>query len=192
MGEKDDKRKPYPQLDSDVARLYERFLRETDFAAIEKIVELCAPELFKVAFVVVRQEESAREVVQEVFKEFARSHGKIANKWSIRAWLRRVAYREALWERKRQGKFPLPLELSEEITDPGKTPVENLLCKEAGESLAGAIQQLPRQQRAAMELHLKEVDAPQAAAILGVTVSTYRSNLWRAMIHLKKIMEDRP
>jgi RNA polymerase sigma-70 factor (ECF subfamily) len=192
MGEKDDRRQPDPQLDSDVARLYERFLRETDFAAIEKIVELCAPELFKVAFAVVRQEESARDVVQEAFKEFARYYGKIAKKGSVRAWLRRVAVRKALRERKRQGKFPLPLELIEEIADPGKTPVENLLSKEAGETLARAIQQLPKQQRAAMELHLKEVDAPQAAAILGVSVSTYRSNLWRAMNHLKKIMEDSP
>jgi RNA polymerase sigma-70 factor, ECF subfamily len=191
MDEKDDKRQPDPQLDSDVARLYERFLREKDFAAIEKIVGLCAPELFKVAYAVVRQEESAREVVQEVFKEFARNYGKIVKKGSVRAWLRRVAFRRALRERERQGKFPLPLEFIEEITDPGKTPVENLISKEAGETLARAIQELPKQQRAAMELHLKDVDAPQAAAVLGVSVSTYRSNLWRATNHLRKIMEDR-
>lgn len=191
MEEKKGRRRFDPQMDVQLAKLYARSLGEADFAAIEKIVELCAPEVFKVAFSVVREKELARDAVQEVFREFVRNHGKIA-KESIRAWLRRVAHRKALRQRERQRKFPLPLEFIEDITDPGKTPLEDLFDKEAGEALVAAIQQLAKRERACMELYLKDIDPAHAAAMLGLSVSTYHTNLWRAKNRLRKIMKHRP
>lgn len=155
-------------------------------------MELCAQEVFRVAANVLHQEEAARDVVQDVFLAFQK-YCRTIDKDCVRAWLRRVAFRKALREQERQSNSTALLRQFEETyvaPNPGKTPLESLLHEEVGQTVAAALRRLGNQQRACMELYLKDVDSAQAAAMLNISVSAYRSNLSRALMNLKKMLKD--
>ena len=181
------------QLGQVVGALYERWEQRQDRAALNELVELCSPELFAITCSILRGTSGADDVLQEAFWKLGRWTGRI-QKDKAWAWLKTVTIRAARRECQRRGtQVPWELVFGQfhEAIDTNPSPLENLLMKEAGELLASVLRELPEQQRICLDLYLNKVEPKQAAATLGISVGTYRSNVCRAKMNLKKLMERR-
>src|SRR2546430_826439 len=79
----------------DDAHLLERFARNGDEAAFERLVMLHGPMVLGLCQRLLRHEQDAEDAFQATFLTLARKAGTIGKKESIASWLYKVAYRVA-------------------------------------------------------------------------------------------------
>ena len=77
------------------ARLLERFAREGDEAAFERLVVLHGPMVFGLCRRLLHHEQDAEDAFQATFLTLAKKARSISNKESLPSWLYKVAYRVA-------------------------------------------------------------------------------------------------
>src|ERR1700680_379925 len=77
------------------ARLLERFARQGDEAAFERLVLLHGPMVLGPCQRLLRHEQDAEDAFQATFVPLARKAGTICNKEALGSWLYKVAYRVA-------------------------------------------------------------------------------------------------
>jgi len=148
------------------------------------------PQLFRVAFKVLRNKEDAEDAVQDTWRRaYSRLHT-FEGRSSISTWLTRIAINSALMIRRRnkrllevslhetpddpEGSLPLPV-------DDRPTPEESCRHAELRELLAQQINQLPSLTRTAFLL--RDVDGfttTESIKILGIKHSALKSRVHRA------------
>src|SRR2546427_10922737 len=77
------------------AHLLERFARQGDEAAFERLVFLHGPMVLGLCQRLLRHEQHVENAFQATFLTLARKAGPISNKESLASWLYKVAYRVA-------------------------------------------------------------------------------------------------
>src|ERR1700720_1168370 len=82
-------------LTGDDTRLLERFTRERDEAAFERLVFIHGPMVLGLCRRLLRHEQDAEDAFQATFLTLARKAGTISNRESLGSWLYKVAYRVA-------------------------------------------------------------------------------------------------
>src|ERR1700747_2046616 len=78
------------------ARLLERFAREGDEAAFERLVILHGPMVFGLCRRLLRHEQDAEDAFQATFLTLAKKAASISRRDVLGGWLYRVAWRIAL------------------------------------------------------------------------------------------------
>jgi RNA polymerase sigma-70 factor (ECF subfamily) len=137
----------------------------------------------------------ADEVAQEVFLRAWRGLGRFQERAQLSTWLYRIAFNEA---QRRLARRPAPR--AEPDTE-GEDPVASLaeapqlspearaLDREFEAVLDGALAELPEQWRAAVILRdIEGLSTEQAAQVLGVRQSAFKSRLHRGRMLLRSLL----
>lgn len=176
---------------SQPAALHEALSRaqEGDPRALHVLYQRFAPRLYAVALRILRSEDDAQDVVQEVFAALPENLRRYEGRGSFEGWLRRVGTNEALTQlRRRQRRREVRLD--------GSTPDRHrpIRSREAAiieaADLEAALDRLSEGLR--LVFVLKEVEGythVEIAEILGIRPGTSQVRLHRAKRDLRRNLE---
>ncbi|CCZ10680.1 MULTISPECIES: RNA polymerase sigma factor [Culturomica] len=170
-------------------------IREGDEKAFKELVNKYKAKIVNTCYAFVHNREDAEDLAQEVFISFYQSIGKFRGECSVSTWLHRIAvnlcidYRKSLRGRIKKinvEEWNLKTEPSSE--DP--LAWEHLAEDETKTLLHQAVDSLPKRQRTALILSKYEnLSYQQIADVMGISVSSVESLLFRAKNNLEKIFK---
>ncbi len=179
-------------------------LRAGDEAAYEKLVRTQTGPLLAVARRYVRDDEEARDVVQNAFIAAFRSLDRFEGKSKVSTWLHRITVNHALMRVRARGRRPedpidvlLPRFLDDghqsepSLPWPGEGADVLLLREETRARVREAIDRLPETYRTI--LLLRDIDGlsgDEAAAELGITTTAVKVRLHRARMALRALLDE--
>ena len=149
------------------------------------------PPVVRLAYRLTGNREDAHEVAQEAFLRVWTTAPRWRRDLDARftTWLYRVVVNLCVDRRRRVA--PLPLETAGDPADPAPDSLDRVAAGETSRRLAGALADLPERQRAAVTLcYYGGVKGPEAADILGISVSALESLLVRGRRALRLSLND--
>ncbi|MFC6225092.1 RNA polymerase sigma factor [Hymenobacter artigasi] len=165
-------------------------------AAFRTLVARYQNRIYRTIFSLLRNEEEAEDVAQEVFVEVHQTIGRFRGEASLSTWLYRLATSRALKNRrkaqakKRFAYFTSLLGGNNDVLHEPPDHAHPLALLEGQQQLQlllAHIARLPDQQQVAFTLrHEQELTYEQIAAVLGTTVAAVESLLFRARQTLRK------
>lgn len=178
-------------------------LRAGDEKACEALVRDNTPRLLAVARRYIRNEEDARDCVQEAFISAFRSIGRFQGGSSIPTWLHRIAINACLMKlrsERRHAKTSIE-ELLPKFDETGHRvltkedwpdSVEDALIQtETRARVRAAIDRLPERHRAVILLRdIEELSTEEAAQLLGLTTNAVKIRLHRARQSLRTLLAE--
>jgi RNA polymerase sigma-70 factor (ECF subfamily) len=164
-----------------------------DKAAYETLVRRHNQRLFRAARAIVRDDDEAEDVVQQVWVAAYQGLAGFRGESALTTWLTRIVVNEALARRRRQKKGEHLALIDEEaraVTD-GRTPEEEAAAGELGRLLEAHIDRLPDIYREVLVLRdVEEMTTAETAACLGVSEETVRVRLHRARRELQGSLSE--
>lgn len=160
--------------------------REGDRAAFQRLVERWQPRIFRHVRALVGREDSAWDVVQEVWIAVGKGLSKLADPGRFRRWLYTLATRRASdWQRGR-GREEALVSLDETTPQPAHEDTEDPRLA----ALRRALARLPEERRTLLSLrYLEGFELWEIAEILTVPEGTVKSRLHHAREELRAIYE---
>ena len=156
--------------------------------AFERLYFDYFPGLCALVFRFVRNEEVAKDIVQEIFLKYWKTEGSIKIRESEFSYLKRACINEALnhikaYEKRSQRE----LDFAVEINSPsGNGPLEDLISKETSKTIDYTISALPSSCRTAFLLSRYEYKSyREIAQIMGITVNTVEKHIGKALKQLR-------
>ena len=175
------------------AREFVDRLRAGDERAFEELVEQYRERVYRVAWRVLRDDESAEDAAQEAFIKVFRNIGRFEERSSLYTWIYRITVNIALNKLKRD-KFRRMLPLGDMIrpdSRPSADPARAALSGEVAERIEEAVRSLPEKQRAVFTLRFyEELSHKEIAEIVGCSEGTSKANYFHAIRKLRKLLED--
>lgn len=160
-----------------------------DHEAFESLVKRYQRPLlnFIIRFGVQRQ---AEDIIQEVFLRIYRGAPRFQAKAKVSTWIFQIAYNQALTE---IGRHQRQRNLNEALYRNREENAEKILSGPSDhyeiEEIMSAMAQLPDNQRAALFLRTTEgLSYREIGAVLGVSVQSVESLLFRARMSLKRYL----
>jgi len=189
-------------LESDASLLSR--LRSGEPQAFEMLVRTHTPRLLAVTRRLLRNEEDAKDAVQEAFLNAFRSLGSFEGASRVSTWLHRIAVNAALTKLRSQRRKPedsieglLPAFLKDghhalhppEWRDSADVLLER---REDREFIRACIDELPESYRTVLILRdVEELDPEETARALAVTENVVKVRLHRARQALRSLLEPR-
>ena len=177
-------------------------LRKGDEAAFEDLVRIESPRLLAVARRVVRNEEDARDVLQQSLLSAFRALPEFQEQSRLSTWLHRIVINTALMKLRSRSRRPetsieelLPqfLEDGHQASPPSEwhmTADTLMLRSELRTQVRTAIDQLPELYRTVLVLRdMEELDTEETGRMLGVPAATVKTRLHRARQALMRLLE---
>jgi RNA polymerase sigma-70 factor (ECF subfamily) len=173
-----------------------------DMAAFRTLVERYQRRAFNVAFALVRDEQDAREIVQESFLRAYRNLSKFKGDSAFFTWLYRIVTNLSIDLVRRPGRRAIELDSdrineAEDVEVPltgtvkDSDPAEVLRRGEMATRLQAAFDALPGYHRAVIVLReLEGLSYEEMAQALGVSKGTIMSRLFHARLKLQKALAD--
>jgi len=190
-----------PTLPDSEAQLLER-LRRQDEAVCEELVRTQGGRLLAVARRMLRNDEDARDAVQEGFLSAFRALPDFNGNSRLSTWLHRIVVNAALMKIRSRSRRPeesiedmLPRFLedghhAEPTSDWGASATDLIQQRETRERVRAAIDQLPESYRTVLLLRdIEELDTAETAHVLGITANTVKIRLHRARQALVRVLE---
>lgn len=164
-----------------------------DERAFEIITEQYGSLLLRTAFLLVRDEEAAKDLVQDSLLLAWKNMEKLREPAALRGWLLKIVVNQGMslkrrWARKtallREQLLQNHLDESIRRTDFQRGRIEEEL------DLEQAIARLPYKQRAVLVLfYYQRMTMPEIAAMVGVAENTLRKRLQVALAKIRRILE---
>jgi RNA polymerase sigma-70 factor, ECF subfamily len=168
--------------------------------AFEFLVKRHETRIFAVAFRITRNQEDARDIVQQSFYKAFLNLGTFQGKSSFSTWLTRIAINEAfMCLRKYRTLREVPFGdidpegetvFPNEAIDTGESPAEIYEQHEQQRTLSEAINHLNPELREALFLRLQDRTLEETAEILGLAIGTLKARLFRARQQLRTLLTD--
>lgn len=157
--------------------------------AFELLVQRWHHSLYRRAVRLTGNEESARDIVQEVWLAATKGLRRLNDPAKFRGWIYRIVGNKcADHVRKRQVDRRLEAHV---VHTAGRVPTNVAEANEMIGSLRTEIRRLPEQQRTVLTLfYLEEMAVREIALILGIPEGTVKSRLYNARKVLKEALED--
>jgi RNA polymerase sigma factor (sigma-70 family) len=176
-------------------------LKSGDQSAYRMLVSQFSGRVFNTALGLLQNHDDAEDISQEVFTEVFSSIGRFRGQSKLSTWIYRITVTkslELLRSRTRAKRsaiivslFGKEHQLNVSSTEPFYHPGITLENKEMAAILFKAIRQLPLNQRTAFTLHkLEQLSYAELAEVMGVTVSSVESLLFRAKKKLQELLSD--
>ncbi len=180
-----------PRTEAEIVR---RVL-DGDTGLYRLLVERHSPAVFNAALRLVGARETAADITQETFLRAYQALPRFDLERPLAPWLCRIAVNLSLnWLKRRRPTVSLdspslaPAVLADQ---PSTDPQTALLRQERRQILHRAIQSLPPEQRAIIELrHFQGLSYEEIAASLNLTLGNVKTRLYRARRHLRQILEE--
>jgi RNA polymerase sigma-70 factor (ECF subfamily) len=136
----------------------------------------------------------AEDITQEVFLRIYRAAPRFQAKSKVSTWIFRIAYNQALTEidrsRRQRNLREAVSQSRENAPDEHLTPPAERF--ELEQEITATLGRLPENQRAALLLRVnEELSYREIAAVLGVTVQSVESLLFRARTSLKRYLSKK-
>jgi RNA polymerase sigma factor (sigma-70 family) len=147
----------------------------------------------------VRTEEDAEDILQDVFYQLVASYSVTEPIEKLTSWLFTVARNRIIdWYRKQKPAGPaigddngMPLSLEDVLFDPAQNPDEVYARSLVWTDLAGALDELPEEQREVFVMHeLEGRSFKEIAEITGEGVNTLLSRKRYAVLHLRESLQE--
>jgi len=179
-------------------------LRAGDDDAFEALVRSQTPRLLAVTRRMLRNEEDAKDAVQEAFISAFKSLDSFEGSCQVSTWLHRIAVNSSLMKLRSQRRKPeqpiealLPtfLEDGHHAAHPQDWSEDALALVERREErdfVRACIDQLPEGHRTVLILRdIEEMDTEETARLLGTTANVVKVRLHRARQALRSLLEPR-
>jgi RNA polymerase sigma-70 factor (ECF subfamily) len=169
--------------------------RHGDAEAFAEVYRTYEETVYNLALRMAGDPFDAADLTQEVFLRVFRHLAKFRGGSSLKTWVFRVALNHC---RSRLGRRPAARSLDDaeepaarELADPGRSPEDLALARDAGRRVEAALARLPLVFREAVVLRdLEGLSYEEMAAVLGVRVGTVRSRLARGRERLRHELEE--
>ena len=197
----DDTEDPGPDRTKDqdlVARIHAR-----QAGAFAELVHLYTRKVYSIAISMLRNEQDARDVVQETFLNVHRRLDTFRGDASLSSWIGRIATNNALMKLRTRRRKP---ETSLELRLPGQAASERVervivdkqpiaekmsLDRELGERIRASVEELPEKYREVLILSdYRELSMRDIAAALDITVPNVKTRLHRARLRVRQTLAD--
>ncbi len=172
--------------------------------AFDKLYRDHVDLVYRYAYRLCGEAESAKDLVQETFLNAYRGLQQFRSDAKASTWLYTIASRACFrMRRKRKGAPEHELSLEDfvptsegefrlQIPIEGMTPEEALENKELREALEQAINKLPRKYRMPLVLRdMEGLSAAEAAAVMGLSERAVKSRLHRARLFVRRELSAR-
>jgi RNA polymerase sigma-70 factor, ECF subfamily len=170
--------------------------------AYESFVRMLGPRALAVARRFLRQEEEAKDCVQEAFLAAFKGLGSFAGAARLSTWFHRIVVNTCLMRLRARASRPeepidelLPTFLEDghhtRPPQPWQEPADHLLQrKEVLECVRGCIDRLPESYRTVLLLRdIEELDTAETARLLGISEGAVKVRLHRARQALRGLLE---
>jgi RNA polymerase sigma-70 factor (ECF subfamily) len=157
-----------------------------DAAALEEVTRCYLQKLLVVGRRACRDEEAARDAVQDTLLTAAERLDEFRGDGSFDAWLRAIVVRACARQRRGMKNDGSIHSSAIELAGIDATPELEAFRSELGAELRDALADLSEEERAAvLTTQVEELSGPEAAARLGVEPAALRKRLSRARAHLR-------
>jgi RNA polymerase sigma-70 factor (ECF subfamily) len=177
-------------------------LRAGDPAAYEELVRTHTSHLLAVARRLLRQDEDARDAVQEAFLQAFRGLPSFAGRCLLSTWLHRIVVNVALMRLRSRQRKPESLiddllpqyqpdgHHVEEFDEWRLPPADRLMREEVRGQVRAAIDRLPETYRMVLMLRdIEELETPEVAEMLGISPNAVKIRLHRARQALRTLLD---
>ena len=196
---------PKPDEDSRIAAEVQAFVRAGDMAAardrFDALVLRQQRRALRIAYHLLRDAWDADEAVQDAFVKVFGHIGTFRPDLSFEIWFTRILVNgclDRLKSRRRRSRWLLPASVETEQGErdrvaaawsPGPSPEERLLLRERRAQSAAAVGRLPDRQRVIFLLcHYEGFASKEVGTMMGVSESTVRVHLFRAVRKLRSLL----
>jgi len=163
-----------------------------DMAAFEEVYNRHHRRVYAICLRMLKNANEAEDLTQDVFIQLHRKIGSFRGDSAFTTWLHRLTVNQVLMHfRKRTVKM-------EKVTDEGETPVQIVKGSEKPSrmpvvdkiAIENAIKELPNGYRNVFILHdIEGFEHEEVARILGCSVGTSKSQLHKARLKLRKLLQ---
>lgn len=172
--------------DADLART----CRRGDAGAWRELVRRFTPLVYRLALRMLRDGAEAQDASQEVFLRMHRSFDSYDPTRPLAPWVSRTTYHACLRRLQASGRRAGMLEQEEALlvhADPAApSPEQAAAASEAAALLARAVEELPAQDRALLDLRYREgLSDAEVSEATGMPVNTVKTRLFRARAKLR-------
>lgn len=177
-------------------------LHRGEQTACEELVRTHSGRMLAVARRMLRNEEDARDAVQQGFMSAFRALPEFNGRSRLSTWLHRIVVNAALMKLRSRSRRPeesiedlLPRFLedghhAEPVSDWGMSPDALLVQRETRQRVRAAIDRLPESYRTVLLLRdIEELDTDETARSLGLTTNAVKIRLHRARQALARLLE---
>ena len=157
--------------------------------SFEDVFRLRESEILRVAYRILADWGEAEDVAQETFIRLHKRGIDFPNEIALRSWLYRVAVNLCLDRKRVQKRFS---EVPETIPASGGSMEAAVIREQQKHAVMAALATLPPRERAAVVLReIEGLSTAEAAAILGSSEVTVRSQVAKAISKLRLIVSGR-
>ncbi|MCI0331190.1 MAG: sigma-70 family RNA polymerase sigma factor [candidate division Zixibacteria bacterium] len=163
-----------------------------DQAAFNELVRLYQKRVYAVAFRMVRDEEEAKDLTQEVFVKMYKMLPDFRGEASVFTWAYRATVNLAINHLRRKKIISwVPLLEAEEKPEEPKEGLSDIDTERLKRAIADAVKKLPPKQRAIFILrHYDELSNEEIAQIVGKSVGAVKANYFQALQKMKKHLAE--
>lgn len=152
--------------------------------ALGELLRQHGPEIQAVAFLIVRNERDAEEILADTLLTAWRKIDSLRDPTRLRSWLLTTATRLALRRRRRFQPHLLSLDSASNVAADEPSPINRL-------ALGQAIKGLPPRMRAVVALHyVADLPTAEIAAVVGRSENTVKTQLREARAKLRAALAD--
>jgi RNA polymerase sigma factor (sigma-70 family) len=159
-----------------------------DETVFEEVVEKYSRKVYGLCYRILRDEEEARDMAQEVFVRVYEKRGKFGGRSALYTWIYRIATNMCLSRLKKLKVQTVPLDAVEGVLEArpdGRDPDYSRLER----AVSGAMAQLPPRQRAVFSMRFfDKMSLKEIAQTTGITVGAVKANYHHAVRHLRDIL----
>jgi len=168
-----------------------------DYEAFGRIVDAYQTRVLGFVRRMLRSEEEALDVTQEVFIKAFQGMSRFDGRASLRTWLFRIAYNLCVDRSRKGDRTPVHTSLEPALSDDEPiefadnrwSPEELVMNEELADVLEQALEGMSEKLRTVLLLHDKEDMAYEEIALtVDVPVGTVKSRLFLARAHLQKVI----
>lgn len=161
-----------------------------DETVFEEVVEQYSRRVYELCYRILRHEEEARDMAQEVFVRVYQKRNKFKGRSALYTWIYRIATNMCLTRLKKLKVQTVPLDLVEGVLEArpdGGNPDYSRLER----AVAGAMAELPPRQRAVFSMRFfDKMSLKEVAQATGTSVGAVKANYHHAVKRLRDILGE--
>jgi RNA polymerase sigma-70 factor (ECF subfamily) len=168
-----------------------RSCRQGDPGAWRELVRRFTPLVYRLSYRMLRDGAEAEDVSQEVFLRMHRSFDTYDPTRSLAPWVSRTTYHACLRRLQTTARRASQLEREPSLTADGgaPSPEQSAEASEAAALLARAVEELPAQDRALLDLRYREgLSDAEVSEATGMPVNTVKTRIFRARAKLRALL----
>ncbi|HEX9913186.1 MAG TPA: sigma-70 family RNA polymerase sigma factor [candidate division Zixibacteria bacterium] len=175
-------------MDEEITQELIRRFKQGEEKAFNELVSLYKKGIFNLVFRMVRNQEDAMDLAQEVFVKVYHSLKDFRGESSFSTWLHRIAVNLSLnfTQRDRFRSFISLPDLTQPILS-SNSPLKDYEKKELDKAIDQAVLSLPKKQKAVFVLrHYQELQYSEIAEVMGKSEGAVKANYFQAIKKLRK------